>query len=118
VAAQRWTLMPAALGLLALVFMTRAQAPETSASMHGQPISFAQVNAVIQARCIACHSASPTDDVFKVAPKGLMFESEAQIRQASPLIYQQVVVGKTMPLANKTQMTDEERALVGQWIQQ
>jgi uncharacterized membrane protein len=117
VPAQRWTLLPAALGLLALVFMTRVQVPESS-SVHGQPVSFAQVNSVIQARCVACHSSNPTDDIFKAAPKGLIFESEEQVRVVSQKIYQQVVVGKTMPLGNKTQMTEEERALIGQWILQ
>jgi uncharacterized membrane protein len=67
---------------------------------------------------VTCHSAHPTDDIFKVAPKNLMLESEAQILQAKPLILQQVVIGRTMPLANKTQMTDEERTLIGQWIRQ
>lgn len=115
---QRWTLLPAGLGLVALVFMTRAQSSGAAALNHGEPVGFAQVNSVFQARCVACHSSAPTDDVFKVAPKGLIFENEDQIRASKTTIYQQVVVGKTMPLANKTQMTDEERALVGQWLTQ
>jgi uncharacterized membrane protein len=114
---QRWTLLPAAIGLLALVFMTRVQSSPPAETVPAQaPVSFSQVQSIFQARCVACHSAHPTDDIWKVAPKGLMFETEAQIQQAKPMIMQQVVVGKTMPLANKTQMTDEERALIGKWI--
>jgi uncharacterized membrane protein len=114
---QRWTLIPAAIGLLSLVFMTRAVSV-SNAEIPIEPVSFAQVNSIFQARCVTCHSAHPTDDIFKVAPKNLMLESEAQILQAKPLILQQVVIGRTMPLANKTQMTDEERTLIGQWIRQ
>jgi uncharacterized membrane protein len=31
-------------------------------------------------------------------------------------MYQQVVVQKTMPLNNATQITDAERALIGRWF--
>jgi uncharacterized membrane protein len=116
--AQRWTLLPAGIGLAALVFMTRVAPIEGTTAGDGAPVPFEKVAAVFNARCVRCHSNNPTDDVFKVAPKGLVFESEEQIRLARQLIYQQVVVGRTMPLANKTQMTDDERALVGQWISQ
>ena len=33
-------------------------------------------------------------------------------------IYQQVVVQRAMPLNNATQITDDERALIGRWAQQ
>ncbi len=111
---QRWTLMPAALGLLGLVFMTRA--PSVEIPEGGTVVSYEQIQPIIQARCLACHSSNPTDDVFKVAPKGLILETPQQVNQSRDLIYQQVVVGRTMPLANKTQMTDDERNLIANWI--
>jgi uncharacterized membrane protein len=38
------------------------------------------------------------------------------ILQHAQEIYQQVVLQKTMPLANMTHITDEERALIGAWF--
>jgi uncharacterized membrane protein len=34
------------------------------------------------------------------------------------MIFQHVVVGKTMPLANKTGMTDDERQVIATWLKQ
>lgn len=112
---ERWTLLPAAIGFGALVFMTAAKPPEVKTDVL---VDFSQVHAVVQNRCVSCHSQRPTDDIFKEAPKGLFLESEQQIRAASQLIYQQTVVGRVMPLGNKTQMTEDERGLLFQWLKQ
>lgn len=112
---ERWTLLPAAMGLGALVFMTRVT--PLVATNQG-PVNFAQVQVVTQNRCLSCHGAQPTDEVFTVPPKGVILETEAQILAMKTQIIQQVVIGKTMPLANKTNMTDEERSLIAQWLNQ
>jgi len=128
VAVQRWTLLPAAFGLMALVWMTRAEPPAAApvaggaapgAAVQAAAVPFSRVHAIVLNRCVSCHAAQNTDDVFKVAPNGMVLESESQIRAAAQKIYTKVVVEKSMPfLANKTQITDEERALIGQWYQQ
>ncbi len=41
----------------------------------------------------------------------------ALIKQHAPMIYQQVVLQKTMPLNNATQITDDERALIKRWFE-
>ena len=45
--------------------------------------------------------------------QGIMLHDEALIRQNATKVYQQAVQLKTMPIANLTNMTDDERAL---WI--
>ena len=112
---ERWTLFPAAVGIGALVMMT-ARAPQIAENL--EPISFEKVSGIFQQRCVNCHSAHPTDDVFKVPPKDMILETEPQIRAAAAKIYEQAVVTKVMPLGNKTNITMEERALLGQWLQQ
>jgi uncharacterized membrane protein len=112
---ERWTLLPASVGLAFLVYIT-GQA--TTLQPVTSFVGYQQVKTIFASRCLACHSSKPTDDVFKVAPNGIIFESESQIRAVSEKIYQQVVVGKVMPLGNKTQMTDEERAIIQQWLKQ
>ncbi len=110
---ERWVLLPAAIGFAFLVFIT-AQTPELPPAP--EMVGFQQVKAIIANRCQTCHSPNPTDDTFKVAPKGIVFENEAQVRALADKIHVQVVVGRTMPLGNKTLMTDEERAIINQWL--
>ena len=49
--------------------------------------------------------------------KNLRLDSTALVEQHAQAIYQQAVVQKLMPMNNATQMTDEERALIGRWYQ-
>jgi uncharacterized membrane protein len=71
---------------------------------------------VMQIHCANCHSAKPTDDMFVIAPMGLMYDTWPQIEQRAPLIHRRTVVTKDMPLMNKTGMTDAERGIIGQWF--
>lgn len=81
-------------------------------------MSYAQVNTIFRARCYQCHSSSPTDDFYKVAPNGVLFETETQVREKADKIHLQVVLAKVMPLGNKTGMTDEERGMIKAWLNQ
>ena len=52
-------------------------------------------------RCVACHSATPTDKLFKVAPNGLMLDTPEQNRgRRAP--HPRPRRGGTMPFANRT----------------
>jgi uncharacterized membrane protein len=93
-------------------------APDTSASSKSAGVPYARVHAVLEARCVSCHSAHPTQAGINEAPKGVMFDSKAQVKLRAAQIYQQAVVSKAMPLANLTQITEEERALLGAWYTQ
>ena len=48
--------------------------------------------------------------------KNVRLDDAAAVKLHAQGIYQQAVVAKTMPLNNATQMTDTERALLGQWF--
>jgi len=74
------------------------------------PVKFAQVQAVIQQRCVMCHNA-------QVNQKGVMLHSAELIAKHAPQINQQAVVQRTMPLNNATQITDEERGLIKRWFE-
>ncbi len=78
---------------------------------------FARVQAVINQRCVSCHAAVPTQAGFIAAPAGIMLQSAELIRQNGAKVYQQAVVLKAMPLANLTQITEAERALIGAWYE-
>jgi uncharacterized membrane protein len=74
-----------------------------------------QVQKIVDARCVQCHAAKPT--MMPTAAKGIMLEGPAAIRSHAQQIYQQVVVQKAMPLGNITNITDDERALIGKWFE-
>lgn len=105
--------------LLTVLWWIAPAAPQTSANatvpVAVQAPTLAQVQAVLQARCTACHSAAPT--LMPSAAAGLLLDNDAAIRAAAPRIYQQVVQLKAMPLGNVTHITDAERALIAQWYQ-
>ena len=81
-------------------------------------IPFAEVNNIVEKRCLSCHSSMPTDDFYTAPPNGVMYETPAVIVSLKDKIMQRVVLTKTMPLNNKTNMTDTEREVIRCWIEQ
>jgi len=78
-------------------------------------VTFDMVKPVILERCTNCHSASPTHIAFPAAPAGVLLDTDEQIFAEAERIHQQTVVLKVMPIANLTEMSDEERALIEAW---
>jgi uncharacterized membrane protein len=56
--------------------------------------------------------------LFSAAPGGVMFDTPQQIQQQAARIQAQAVATQIMPLGNITQMTQQERDLIGAWISQ
>lgn len=110
----KWILPAAALAMLALVIATKPPAPAAG----GQTVAFSEVWNVVSARCTTCHSAHPSDDIFKAAPNGVAFDTPEQVQAYAPQIRQRAVLTPSMPLGNKTKMTPQERELLGRWIDQ
>ncbi|MGF1698980.1 urate hydroxylase PuuD [Photobacterium makurazakiensis] len=141
-----WALPVAAFGMITLAFVTspnmnRSSAPATvsapvdanapaashstegaagdiAATSSSNGIAFASVNTVIQERCSVCHSATPTHAAFQTAPGGVILDTADEIKVNVPRIMAQSVQTKVMPLGNLTQMTDAERQLIGDWVEQ
>ncbi|MDG6096676.1 hypothetical protein EXU34_04385 [Alteromonas sp. ZYF713] len=74
-----------------------------------------QVLALVETHCVGCHAANPTDDIFKVAPLGVKFDSWADIERQGRQLVNRTTVTRDMPFLNKTNMTDEERAIIAAW---
>ena len=77
---------------------------------------FDKVHTVIQERCAVCHSAKPTSPLFSTAPAGFMLDTPEQMKAQAAKIHAQTVATQIMPLGNITQMTQDERDLIGSWI--
>ena len=98
----------------AIAVLAIAIAPPRPVAAHAT--SFADVQSIVHARCSECHAAQPRHEGIAVAPKGIMLETPAQIVANAAAIRQQAVLSRAMPLGNLTQMTDDERARLGAWI--
>jgi uncharacterized membrane protein len=111
-----WKYPAMGLALLAAVAVAIApRAPVAAPAAASSAAQFAQVKAIIDARCVSCHADRPTQPGFAAAPLGMALTTDAQIAQHAAKIYQQAVELKAMPLANLTGMTDAERAQIGAW---
>ncbi len=112
-----WRLWPAAaVPVLAAVALSVFGQPSMSSADAARPIQFAEVRRIVDQRCHVCHASKPQFPGFAEAPKGIMFDTPAQIQKLSPQIMAQAVKTHTMPLGNVTQITDAERAALGAWI--
>ena len=99
-----------ATAVLAVVAIAVAIRPEDDADA-GAPVPFGQVAAVVDEHCATCHGGA-------AAPLGVVLETPEQIRSRADAIEEVAVRTRAMPLGNVTGMTDEERELVGRWIDQ
>ena len=93
-----------------------ALAPQPQGAAGLTAADFPAVEKVFEARCVTCHSSTPTRAGFTVAPKGVLFDTQAEIVANARRAYEQVVVTKAMPLGNVTGITDDERELIGRWV--
>ena len=87
------------------------------ASCDRRTVDYAEARAVVNRRCIECHSEQPTNRAFPIAPKGVILDTAMQMKQYAPRIEARVAVERTMPLANMSGMTDEERRVLGRWVE-
>jgi uncharacterized membrane protein len=108
--------IPLVIAALVLLATAIAIAPGSGSSPSGDA-SIAEIRAVIDDRCITCHSATPTHIAFPAAPAGVILDSDEQIIAEANRIYQQTVALRVMPIGNLTNMTEEERGLINAWYQ-
>ena len=75
----------------------------------------AEVMSIIHARCSGCHAHTPTQPGFATPPAGVVLETIADIERQSARIINAAVVTRAMPIGNLSGMTEQERALLGDW---
>jgi uncharacterized membrane protein len=109
-----WIMPASVILLLAAAYVTAPQFSNAKCS----EVSFTEINSIIQQRCVSCHSSRPTDEVYTAPPNGVKYDTPLEIIAKKELILQRVVLTKTMPQNNKTNMTPEERELIRCWIEQ
>jgi uncharacterized membrane protein len=102
-------------GLVMLALTAIVSLPRPTVDI-GPPASFAEVQPVFQARCQPCHATKPTQEGFSAPPKGVILETQSELRARAAMINQQVWASRVMPPGNLTNITDDERRLIARWI--
>jgi uncharacterized membrane protein len=87
-----------------------APAPAPAGAVAAGPARFADVQAIVEQRCVACHNA-------QLQSKNVALHTPELIRARALDVYQQAAVLKLMPLNNATQITDAERAVIRRWYE-
>ena len=96
---------------------TTSEAPHTATARPVAPLATdtPAIHAIVQQRCGACHSAHPS--LVASAPKGVMFDSPAQLQARAAMIYRQAVQLRVMPPGNMTHLSEAERAAIARWYE-
>lgn len=79
--------------------------------------SYAEARVVVDRHCVSCHSEQPTVPAFPIAPGSVLLDTAAQMQQYAERIRVRTVLDPTMPLLNKTGMTEHERGVLGRWVE-
>jgi len=95
-------------GVIAALLPAAPSAEVAAAS--ARPVSFTEVQHVVEQRCAMCHNQ-------QVMNKNIQLHTPELIAKNAQSLYQQAVVLKAMPMNNATQITDAERALLGRWFE-
>lgn len=105
---------------VALVYLTFPPAPpqgaDGSTGSAASAPTFTEVRTIIAQRCAACHSETPTEPGITSTAGGVGLDTPKQIRARAARIKIRVVEQRTMPLGNTTGITDEERTMLGRWV--
>jgi len=101
---------------LAIAVLAVAIRPQSESAAGTPAVPFSQVARIVDQRCVSCHSQHPTK--VGQAPKGVMFDTPAEIKAYAGAIDAQAVQTRAMPLGNVTGMTQGERDLLERWIAQ
>jgi len=112
-----WTWAVAAAGLALIAWLSAAgpRVLTTGALLPPTP-RFKQVSNIVISRCSMCHAAEPVWDGIPAAPKGVMLDSDEQIRLHAMLIDAFAVHSQAMPPGNITEMTPQERLTLASWL--
>ena len=107
-----WTLPVMLVALAAAVWMTSPQQREAL----DLDVSDVEVMAIVEKHCVSCHAANPSHESFDTPPKDMVLETIDDLERHAELVAKFTVQTRTMPLGDETEMTDEERAQLGAWI--
>ncbi len=111
--ARTWPPLIAAVATIVVLIV--ALAPSVDRVTANLSTDFPHVRAIVQARCVSCHSQTPTQPGFTEAPKGVFLDTPERIVHQAIQIDQQIAT-HVMPFGNLTGMTEDERDTIARWF--
>jgi uncharacterized membrane protein len=111
-----WVWGVAAIGMIAIAFLTSAGPRDANATAAVPRHDFAAVQDIVMSRCSMCHAAEPVFDGIVAAPKGVRLDDVDQIKRNSRLIGRNAAWSNAMPPGNITEISTEERAVLAAWL--
>jgi len=110
----RWEFAAGGVALVLGLAVWLAPSPPTAAAPHATAVpasvSLAEVQAVMEQRCVLCHNA-------QVQQKNVALHTPELVQRQAQQIYQQTVVLRLMPMNNSTGISEAERALIKRWFE-
>jgi len=79
-------------------------------------VTDAEALAIVQRHCVACHARKPAHPSFDAPPKGVALETVDELKAWAVKMREQVLLDRNMPVGGD--MSEEERAALGRWIEQ
>ena len=111
-----WTWGVAAAGMLAIAWLSGLGPRQTSGAAALPAVDAAAAHDVILSRCSMCHMNEPIWPGVHSPPKDVLLDDMDNIRRHARLIDINAVRSRAMPPGNITEITDQERQIVGAWI--
>lgn len=122
-----WTWGATVLLFAAIVWLSTLPGAQTIEEAEARPMTpaearlasapgFDEVFDVVQGRCAMCHSREPAWDGIARAPRGVAFDTAADVARHAREIYLQSGRTDAMPPANVSFMEPEERAAIRRWV--
>lgn len=96
--------------------------PSRSSAVVAEPgvalVSGTRIQQLLDQHCSSCHAAEPSHPAFQAAPAGISLETLEQLAQHHSKVRQAAVDSHYMPLGNLSGMSEDERQLLGRWLNQ
>jgi uncharacterized membrane protein len=111
-----WVWGVAAIGMIAIAFLSTAGPRDAKTSAVVPKHDFAAAQDVVLSRCSMCHATEPVWDGILTAPKGVRLDDPDQILRNRRLIGRNAAWSSAMPPGNITEITADERAVLAAWL--
>lgn len=71
---------------------------------------------LVQDKCATCHAANTTDPMFPSAAAGVRLDTMAEVERWASRSAHRIAVTRDMPFMNRTEMTEEQRHTLADWL--
>jgi uncharacterized membrane protein len=102
--------------MLAIAWLSGAGPRQTSIAAAPPAADVAAAHGVILSRCSMCHMNEPIWLGVHSPPKDVLLDDTENMRRHARLIDINAVRSHAMPPGNITEITDQERQIIGAWI--